>query len=275
MEPQKYCSVLLFVYAVTTACHADHRIGQSMAVAKAPELPAKTSAAPKTPYLKKTAYPTCLTDVRADLRTEVAGIDVSHWDGRINWQEVSSEGIRFVYIKATEGLSFKDPSFDSNWEGVGKTSMYKGAYHYFLPGLTTARQVTQAQNFIKAVRDLKEGDLPPMIDFEDDPAITAEALQARLFAFIREIEACFRVRPLIYTSKALYSKYLSWHNSFADYEVWIADYSYERPELCDKKNMRIWQFTDRAKVKGISQYVDMDIFYTTSEDLKKLIIKNK
>ena len=293
MRPSVYVVFMTSIALFAAACHTDHRIGRAIRTAEDRKqdsllnnaatvgpvrdttLTIATSRASKSSRTKSGtyAYPTALTELPAGLRSEVAGIDVSHWDGKISWPDVSSEGIRFVYIKATEGLKYVDPAFAANWAGAGKTPLHRGAYHYFLPRLAVSQQVIQANNFIRTVKALDEGDLPPMIDFEDDPEISPELLQTRLFTFINEIEAWFRVTPIIYTSKGLYKKYLSWHNSFQHYEIWIAAYAFQRPELCDKRIMRIWQFTDKATIKGIPSRVDMNVFYTNSEDLKKLIIK--
>jgi lysozyme len=223
--------------------------------------------------MTKGGYPLSLTDVPETWRTDIAGIDVSHWDGQINWREVNPEGVYFVYIKATEGDDYVDPNFETNWEGVKNTLLHRGAYHFFLPAQSEARQMLHAKHFIQTVKTLEDGDMAPMVDVEDDPNIKPELFQARLLVFIKEIESYFKTSPIIYTTKDLYRKYLSWHNSFQQYELWIADYSYERPSLCDKKNPRIWQFTDRGRVKGIPNQVDMNLFYDTPEDLKKLFIK--
>jgi lysozyme len=114
--------------------------------------------------------------------------------------------------------------------------------------------------------------MPPMIDFEDDPEVSAAVLQTRLLTVVHLLQERYGARPIIYTTSGLYRKYLTLHGSFQAYEMWIADYCYRRPQLCDKKEMRIWQFTDKASLKGVPSPVDMDIFYTTPDDLASLII---
>ncbi len=219
------------------------------------------------------AYPLSLDEVRSDWRSEVCGIDISHWNGNINWKAVSLDNISFVYMKATEGVSYVDPSFNTNWPAIKNTRLVRGAYLYFLPALNNEKQVLQAQNFISTVKRLEKGDLPPMLDVEDDPEISVALFQYRLQIVERELETYFRVSPLIYTSKALYKKYLNPNNTFQRNEIWIADYSYQRPTLCDNRNLRIWQFTDKACIQGISGEVDMDIFYTTAKDLDAIAIR--
>jgi len=248
-----FCSYLAVTVFVLQACGTDHKIGGA-------------SMAPPS-------YPACLTDVSPDFRSEVAGIDISHWNGDILWKEVNRESIYFVYMKATEGTDYVDPSFAANWTGARNTSLRRGAYHYFLPGLSDARQILQAQNFINTIKPLQKGDLRPMLDVEDDPQTTVEQFQRRLSIVINEIEVSLKVRPIIYTTSELYKKYLSTSEKFRAYDMWIAQYARVRPELCDGKTVYIWQFTDKAKIRGVSKPVDMDILYTRVADLDKLIIK--
>lgn len=263
---------------LSTACHrtdsaTDHRLGHIMG-GGIDSFSAKDAAANIVSGGRKSSYPLSLTDLPDTVQTDIAGFDISHWDGAINWQQLHPpEGIYFVYIKATEGADYVDPSFESNWAGVRNTLLHRGAYHFFMARQSEAQQMLHAQHFIKTVKNLEDGDMAPMVDVEDDPDINPELFQARLLVFVREIESYFKTTPLIYTTKDLYKKYLSLHNSFQQYEMWIADYSYARPELCDKKNPRIWQFTDRGTIKGIPSRVDMDLFYNTPDDLKKLFVK--
>jgi len=270
------------------ACNADHRLGHrargeaqakrdSVANAAAGGAAVEGSVAGDSSVATSAEniidYPADLKEVASECRSEVAGIDISHWDGDIDWAELDKESIYFVYMKATEGESYVDPTFETNWAAIRRTSLRRGAYLFFDPGLATDRQEAQAQNFINTVKNVEAGDLPPMLDVEDDPEVSVAVFQSRLLTVTRLVEAYFHVHPIIYTTTGLYKKYLNWHNSFQDCELWIADYCYRRPQLCDKKDMRIWQFTDKAKLRGIPSPVDMDILYNTPEDLENLVIR--
>ena len=126
-------------------------------------------------YPKKSQYP-------------IRGIDVSHHQGKIDWNKIKEEKFYFVYIKATEGGTYKDPEFARNWNEVSKVGLLKGAYHFFTfckPG------IEQARNFIDTV-PVDPDSLPPVIDFEfigNCKERPAKALVLKeLFVFIREIE---------------------------------------------------------------------------------------
>lgn len=293
-------AILISLCVLTEACKNDHRMGRRARAERKAKMDSAAAASAGTgsvsaatgsdasaaastsgnidssPAAAKSPdddYPASMTEVSSECRSLVAGIDISHWDGTINWSEVNGESIYFVYMKATEGTDFIDPSFEENWNGIRSTSLRRGAYLFYDPGLSAADQTVQAQTFIHTVKDLQDGDLPPMLDVEDDPEISVAVFQARLLLVARQIRNHFNVSPIIYTTTGLYKKYLKPKDSFQSYELWIADYRYKRPELCDKKNMRIWQFTDKARIKGISSPVDMDIFYTTPEDLENLIVR--
>jgi lysozyme len=277
MRPLHLIAVLISLYVFPTACHrrndaADHRMGHMTATGDTSST--KDAAGNMVMGSRKNSYPLSLTDLPDTVQTNVVGFDVSHWDGAINWQQLRPPGgVCFVYIKATEGADYVDPSFESNWAGAGNTLLHRGAYHFFMARESEAQQMLHAQHFINTVKNLEDGDMAPMVDVEVDPDIKPELFQARLLVFIREIESYFKASPLIYTTKDMYKKYLSLHNSFRPYEIWIADYSYARPALCDNRSPRIWQFTDKGTIKGIPSQVDMDLFYNTAEDLKKLFVK--
>jgi lysozyme len=298
MNLRNCLAILISLCALTESCKSDHRMGrrakderkaqQDSATAAAANGTANASNGTAAPSSSTSDngnsspagaqsieedYPASMTEVASECRSQVAGIDISHWDGTIDWNKVNGESIYFVYIKATEGTDFIDPSFETNWTGIRSTSLRRGAYLFYVPELSAADQTVQAQNFIQTVKDLQDGDLPPMLDVEDDPEIPVAAFQNGLLLVARQIRNHFNVSPIIYTTTGLYKKYLKPNDSFQSYELWIADYRYKRPELCDKKNMRIWQFTDKARIKGISGPVDMDIFYTTPEDLENLIVR--
>jgi lysozyme len=281
------------LFLLLGACNADHRMGDLTRNRAAQDTTAPaatataasaasdsattraTSPAPIRNGARLHGYPFSPNEVPADYNSEVWGVDLSHWDGTINWKEVEGESIYFAYLKATEGTDYVDPSFQTNWSEIHHTSLRRGAYHFYLPELPEKEQALQAHNFINTVKKLEPGDLPPMLDVEIDPEISVEQFQSRLLLVIHDIVFHLGVKPIIYTSKELYTKYLTWHGSFQPYEVWIAAYSFTRPELTDKKPMRIWQFTDRAHVRGINSLVDMDIFYTTPDDLANLIVKKQ
>ncbi|MCB0662987.1 MAG: glycoside hydrolase family 25 protein, partial [Saprospiraceae bacterium] len=92
----------------------------------------------------------------------IHGIDVSHHQSYINWEQVASNDIHFAFMKATEGVSLVDSMYCDNWDGASKTPLKKGAYHFFRPTVSAQEQF---ENFTMMVQ-LEDGDLPPVLDIE-------------------------------------------------------------------------------------------------------------
>ena len=92
----------------------------------------------------------------------VIGVDISHYQGKVDFKKMEKQDIKFVFIKATEGAKYKDKMFEKNYQDAQKNEMCVGAYHFFS---TKSGGKEQADNFIKTVGDLK-GKLPPVVDVE-------------------------------------------------------------------------------------------------------------
>ena len=93
-------------------------------------------------------------------RYEVIGVDVSHYQGSIDWEKLAGQNLDFAFIKATEGSSHIDECFYDNWKEAGKTGLYIGAYHFFSFDSDGSRQ---AQFYIDTVGDLS-GKIAPVVD---------------------------------------------------------------------------------------------------------------
>src|SRR6266851_920044 len=91
------------------------------------------------------------------------GLDVSHHQGTIDWLAVAKAGMRFAYAKATDGVSFVDPMFATNWTAMKAAGIPRGAYHFFRPAHALEAQVN---SFVTKVKTLSGDDLPPMLDVE-------------------------------------------------------------------------------------------------------------
>ena len=130
---------------------------------------------------------------------QIMGVDVSSYQENVDFRELKRQGVEFVYIKATEGSSHVDSSFEEKWKAAKDAEILSGAYHYFSYHSSGA---TQAENFIKVVGDL-EGRLIPAVDMEltveevyDPPA--KEDVVRGLKAFLAVVEEEYGVKPLIY-----------------------------------------------------------------------------
>ncbi len=199
----------------------------------------------------------------------IRGIDVSSYQGEINWDILSEQDISFVFIKATEGSSFTDPYFEYNYKEAVKSDLRVGAYHFFS---FDSHGSTQADNFIASV-DKTENMLPPVVDFEfygdkksnpPDPESTREQLDILLLRF----EEYYGVKPIIYATEKSYSVYLSGY--YQQYDLWIRNVI-TTPNICDNRKWTFWQYTNRERLKGYigkEKYIDMNVFYGSSEEFE-------
>jgi lysozyme len=150
----------------------------------------------------------------------IRGVDVSSYQGIINWDILSKQGIDFAYIKATEGSSFVDNRFSYNWEHANTTSLRIGAYHFFS---FDSSGLTQAENFIKIVPAL-DSSLPPVVDFEfygDKEKNLPDTTKAKenLRVLLEKLEVQYNKKPIIYVTGKSFNLYIK--NDFKDYPIWI------------------------------------------------------
>ncbi len=203
---------------------------------------------------------------------DVHGIDVSHYQGRIDWEELFAQNqetdfpIEFIFMKATEGATLGDDTFQKNFALAHKYGFIRGAYHFFSPKTDALKQ---ADFFIKTVT-LRKGDLPPVLDVELTGRKSKSELQKSLKIWLDRVEAHYKVKPILYTSYKFKTKYLN-DPSFDVYPYWIAHYYVDSVKYAGK--WFFWQHTDVGSVKGIKEEVDLNVFNGTLEDLEALTIK--
>lgn len=205
---------------------------------------------------------------------EIHGIDISHYQGDIDWDNLSNamiEGcpLRFVMIKSTEGSTRLDSKFKENFRQAREYGYIRGAYHFW-SNKSSARD--QAYHFLNKVR-LEDGDLPPVLDVEHKPKDrSVEDFQRDVLTWLHIVEDKYHVKPIIYTYYKFKDKYLS-APVFNDYPYWIAHYYVDKVEY--KGPWKFWQHTDAGKLPGIKGYVDFNIYNGSFYDMKKLTIGNQ
>jgi lysozyme len=195
----------------------------------------------------------------------VHGIDVSHYSCEIDWEDVkkmndSGHRVHFAYMRATRGLSLIDYQFSNNWSHAQDAKMRRGAYHFF----TFTDDATQQANFyLKNVR-FERGDLPPVLDIEDDKKSNDRNLQKGdilrgIQTWLNVVESETGMKPMIYTNLDYYKRYVN--GNFDGYPVWIASYDNIRGvTLPDKRRWWFWQFSDDGRCNGISERIDLNVF---------------
>lgn len=193
----------------------------------------------------------------------VHGLDVSHHQGDILWNEIPQDRFSFVYIKATEGGDHKDKKFLENWNNARASGFKAGAYHFF----TLCRKgVEQAANFIDSVP--KEIDaLAPVIDLEfvgnckERPS--RDVFLKELHDYADAVEKHYGERPALYTTYQFYKQYLS-DTDYKTYPLWVRDV-FRKPDESVFPEWKIWQYADNARIPGIAGPVDLNALNPHSE----------
>lgn len=202
---------------------------------------------------------------------EVHGIDVSHYQGAIDWKKLlltrdTDFPLHFVFMKATEGGDHGDDTFERNFSEARHHGFIRGAYHFFSPKTDALKQ---ADFFIHTVK-LDSGDLPPVLDVELTGKKTKQELQRSIKQWLDRVENYYGVKPILYTSYKFKTKYLD-DSLFNAYPYWIAHYYVDSVEYQGK--WHFWQHTDVGTVPGIGEDVDLNVFNGTLDDLKKMTIR--
>ncbi len=204
---------------------------------------------------------------------EVHGIDISHYQTEVDWEilrnsSINHSPIRFVFIKATEGVSIVDEKFKDNFHRARENDFVRGAYHFYTPDVDAR---LQAEFFLKQVQ-LEPGDLPPVLDVEKKGELSRAELQAAVRTWLEVVEQAIGVKPIIYTGYKFKMRYLN-EPFFDTYPYWIAHYYVEK--LRYEGAWSFWQHTDCGRVEGIKGDVDCNIFNGSVEELMALTIPSQ
>jgi lysozyme len=229
-----------------------------------------------------------LSTVQAAAIDLVPGIDVSRWQGNINWTSVKNSGVEFAFVKATEGVDFVDSKFHANMQGARAAGVMVGPYHFCRVDSyidDPMDPVNEANDFLEAILPYYETGwhLPPVADVEglpDFPTIAEERafISNWVQIFSDTIHKKLGVRPLIYTSKSGANTYYT-PSVAAGHDLWIAWWKgtgTSSPPLESDTPLWdpwvFWQWTDSSSVPGISGNVDGDVFRGTTEELTQLLL---
>lgn len=203
--------------------------------------------------------------------TGTQGVDVSHWQGTINWTSVRNAGIQFAYIKATEGTSFKDPMFNTYYPAAYYAGVIRGGYHFARPNISGG--ATQADYFASNggawSRDNRT--LPGAVDLEPNPysggycyGRTATGMRDWILAFYNRYKYRTTRDVVIYTTASWWNTCTgSWTGMATRSPLWVAHWgvhSPTRPAGWSSTTWTFWQYTSTGRVSGISGYVDRDRF---------------
>ena len=209
--------------------------------------------------------------VSAAPRTMVNGIDVSMWQGTIDWAKVRTTDVRFAILRATRGVGYVDPSFTGNQAGATANRIVVGAYHRATPGRATGDAQAEADHFVAVARNAP-GDLVPALDIEETGGLTPPRLQAWVRTWLERVRARLGVRPMVYTSPYFWRVAMGDSQWFAQngYPVWVAHWGVglngvDVPAVTwSGRDWTFWQYTNRGHVKGITTAVDRDHLHGTN-----------
>ena len=193
----------------------------------------------------------------------VKGVDVSAFQGPIDWPVLAGQGVDFAFIKATEGSKHVDMCFADNWRDAPAAGVRVGAYHFFSFGSPGS---VQADNFIATVPPI-EGMLPPVVDVElygayQDDLPEVDVVRAELQVFLDEVEAHYGVKPIIYTLEDTYARYIE--GAFDDHDLWIRNVV-TPPRI---SGWTFWQYSSRDQLEGYAGpeiFIDRNVFFGTRE----------
>lgn len=230
-----------------------------------PDVATVAPTQPDTTATTGSASTPAITAPPAD-NERLPGIDVSHYQGTIDWAAVKSAGIVFAYAKASDGTTYTDPKFTRNRDGALAQELPFGAYHFYEP---KDDPVAQAKHFLSKAQ-VGAGSLPPVLDVErtpgqSDPFTIAEGAKQWL-EYVEQQTGC---RPMIYASPSFYDTYLG--VAFAKYPLWLAEYSSKARLPKGLSAWQFWQHSQRGRVDGITGTVDLDYFAGDATALRSFV----
>ena len=201
----------------------------------------------------------------------VHGVDVSRWQGVIDWAKLRGQGANFVYIKATDGGDHLDPMFRKNWRAAGEAGLKRGAYHFFYWCRTAGEQ---ADWFIRNVPKVS-GALPPVIDVEWNGELSCKRRPSRarvlekMQVFMDRLEAHYGQRPIIYTAPDFYRDNL--RDAFLDHPFWLRSVAAHPSKVYPGRKWVFWQYSGSGLSHGVKGRIDLNVFHGTEGEWRRWV----
>ncbi|MGI6852563.1 glycoside hydrolase family 25 protein [Mesorhizobium sp. 1B3] len=201
----------------------------------------------------------------------VHGVDVSRWQGEIDWVKLRSQGANFAYIKATDGGDHLDPLFRKNWREAKQAGLKRGAYHFFYWCRAASEQ---ADWFIRNV-PREAGALPPVIDVEwnGESRCKKRPSRARVLekmqVFMDKLERHYGQRPIIYTAPDFYADNLE--GAFLDYPFWLRSVARHPSKVYPGRDWVFWQYSGSGLSHGVKGKIDLNVFHGTESQWRRWV----
>ncbi len=197
----------------------------------------------------------------------IHGIDVSKYQGEVDWQAVANSGVRFAWIKATEGGDYADPVFERNWAGAKAAGLARGAYHFAY----WCRPAVEQLEWFKAHVPRDDDALPPVLDVEWNghsttcpKKVSREQARAEMRVILAGIEAYYGKKPVIYTSVDFHKDVME--GDFDDHSIWVRSVKHFPTVRYGERRWYFWQYTAEGRIAGIKGLVDKNAFFGSEKE---------
>jgi len=192
------------------------------------------------------------------------GIDVSRWQGEINWNAVAAAGYRFAVVRATIGNYYTDPRFYENWNGARGAGVLVSAYHVVAPDRPADSQIDRFFDVLGA----RKSDLPLVLDIELSHDISPADITVCIKDCAHKVEQRDGRKPIIYTAGWFWNNQVLESPEWSAYDLWVANYGVSAPSLpTGWSEWKIWQYSDKGQVPGIAAATDLNWFAGSHDDL--------
>ncbi len=187
------------------------------------------------------------------------GVDISHYQGNILQELGTHDSLHFIICKASQGTSYVDPMFQTNWNEIRSNGYVRGTYHFYD---CSADPIKQANHFTSLLKGFDELDISPILDIEQGSmtkSVSGDQMVSDILRFLKQVETNLDRRPLIYTDHAFAQEYFK-KSELANYDLWLAEYSGNRmpliPNLWKQKGFAIWQKADNYNAHSTNMDLD-------------------
>ena len=198
----------------------------------------------------------------------VAGIDVSSYQGTVDWAKVRASGKEFTFIRTVKRDTTVDTDFSANWKGAKSAGVLRGPYLFFAPSVDVDKQLAALASALDGVGGLAPGDLPVVLDVEVDDSLPIATVAARAKDWLTKAEAQFGIKPLVYTLASFANPM---DGALADFPLWVANYKVMCPDIPGGwTTFAFWQ-SGQATTSGITGDVDVNVFNGTRAQLEALL----
>jgi lysozyme len=198
--------------------------------------------------------------------TTVKGVDVSTYQGTVDWTKVKAAGIDFAFARISDGTANPDGTFTANWQGMKAAGVIRGAYQYWRASVNPTQQADLVASMLQSAGGFEAGDLPVVMDIETADGASASLIEANMKTWLDAVAQKTGKQPLIYTSMGTYPITATTYDT---YTLWVANYGATCPSMpVGWSQWSFWQDSDSGNVNGISGGVDTDVFNGTLAQLQ-------